>query len=114
MNDAVSCNNALARLTSMARKFGNVEGSLTLDGTKDGIVVAVFDGKTRPSSEPSSILKLKTEPPAELLPEGTGHHQNLRNRLSTHHSSQRFLLSFVGATGLSFDWKIDAGDSVGG
>ncbi len=75
---------------------GNVEGSLDFDGTEDGIVIAVFDRKTRQSSEPSSILKLETEPPAELLPEGTGHHQNLRNRLVLiHQSSQMFLLSFV-------------------
>jgi hypothetical protein len=74
---------------------GNVEGLLDFDGTEDGIVIAVCDRKTRPPSEPSSILKLETEPPAELLPEGTGHHQNLRNRLLTHQSSQMFLLSFV-------------------
>jgi hypothetical protein len=74
---------------------GNVEGLLDFDGTEDGIVIAVFDRKARPSSEPSSILKLETEPPAELLPEGTGHHQNLQNRLLTHQSSQMFLLSFV-------------------
>jgi hypothetical protein len=61
---------------------GNVEGLLDFDGTEDGIVIAVFDRKTRPPSEPSSILKIETEPPAELLPEGTDHHQNLRNRLS--------------------------------
>jgi hypothetical protein len=74
---------------------GNVEGSLDFHGTEDGIVIAAFDRKTRPSSEPSSILNSKPEPPAELLPEGTGHYQNLRNRLLTHQSSQMFLLSFV-------------------
>jgi hypothetical protein len=74
---------------------GNVEGLLDFDGTEDGIVIAVFDKKTRRSSEPSSILKLETEPPAELLPKGTGHHQNLRKRLLTHQSSQMFLLSLV-------------------
>jgi hypothetical protein len=74
---------------------GNVEGSLDFDGTEDGIVIAVFDRKMRPSSEPSSILKLETEPLAELLPEGTGRHQNLWNRLLTHHLSQMFLLSFI-------------------
>ena len=74
---------------------GNVEGSLDFDGTEDGIIIAVFDRKTRPSSELSSLLKLETEPPAELLPEGTYHHQNLRNRLLTHQSSRIFLLSVV-------------------
>jgi hypothetical protein len=39
---------------------GNVEGSLDFHGTEDGIVIAAFDRKTRPSSEPSSILKLET------------------------------------------------------
>jgi hypothetical protein len=73
----------------------NVEGLLDFDGTEDGIVIAVFDRKTWPPSEPSSILKLEIEPPAALLPEGAGHQQNLRNRLLTHQSSQMFLLSFV-------------------
>jgi hypothetical protein len=39
---------------------GNVEGSLDFDGTEDGIVIVVFDKQMRPSSEPLSILKLKT------------------------------------------------------
>jgi hypothetical protein len=67
---------------------GNVEDSLDFDVTEDGIVIAVFDRKTQPSSEPSSILKLETEQPAELLPKGTGRHQNLRNRLLAHHRIQ--------------------------
>jgi hypothetical protein len=74
---------------------GNVEGLLDFDGTEDGIIIAVFDRKTRPPSERSSILKIETELPAELLPQGTDHHQNLRNRLLNHQSSQMFLLSFV-------------------
>jgi hypothetical protein len=74
---------------------GNAEGLLDFDGTEDDIVIAVFDRKRRPPSEPSSILKIETELPAELLPEGTDHHQNLRSRLLTHQSSQMFLLSFV-------------------
>jgi hypothetical protein len=67
---------------------GNVEGSLDFVGTENGIVIAIFDRNTWPSSEPSSILKLETGPPAELLPERTGRHQNLRNRLLTHHRIQ--------------------------
>jgi hypothetical protein len=39
---------------------GNFEGSLDFHGTEDGIVIATFDRKTRPSSEPSSIRKLET------------------------------------------------------
>jgi hypothetical protein len=94
---------------------GNVEGLLDFHGTEDGIVIAAFDRKTRPSSDPSSILKLETRAASWTIAQ--------RNRPSPEPSEQLIdspiksnVSSFfrLGATDLLFDWKIDAGDSVSG
>jgi hypothetical protein len=87
----------------------NVEGSLDFDGTEYDIIIAVFDRKPRPSSEPSSILKLETEPPAELLPEGTSSSPSNERSVMPSESHFRILLlpifdhPYVGATDLLLD-----------